>query len=521
MRTIILLFAISTACAYGQVTEQNLDYNNSGATISNVGSFFTTNQNSSGYEIPKGGGVHAMYASQFWFGALDVNGMLRTSMGGTSNLGTDVDQGPYSTTNSYTDADYDRAYMVTICQEEIDQFNLWWECVNGLGNPGCSTVMQPSSDVLNSIYDWPGNGNPVIGQATQLAPFFDKNGDGVYDPIGSGDYPLIKGCCATYMIQNDVGNIHTYTGTDPIGIEMHYLFYQFGANTDLYNTTFVDVMVINRSTVSYPEFALSFMADADLGSSFDDYFGSDSTTNTMIFYNADNLDEGGYLDNPPAIGVTALELPSTSIMSFGSGNSTAVQFWNIMSGLLPTGTPLIDPYGNPTAFLAYGDPNDPTQWNETSAGYISGDRRGLNSTKVQGFNSGDTLLQTYAIVYSEGGNHLENASNIINLAGWAKAFYDTEIDNGCEAGGIASAPELVDVELSIYPNPNNGTFTIESPNEQVNSIHIFDLTGKKVDFTQQEYGSFLKVKLGEHPPGVYLVYVGTDHGSYTERMIIQ
>ncbi|MFK7784893.1 MAG: T9SS type A sorting domain-containing protein [Crocinitomicaceae bacterium] len=521
MKTIIpfIFFTCSTIYSFGQLTEEDLDYNNAAATVGNSGSFFTSAQNGAGYEVPKGGGVDAIYTSQFWFAARDINGTVYTSLGGNGQ-NTDVDQGPYSTSNSYSDPDYDKPYMITLCQEEIDQFNLWWECENGIANPDCATAVEPSSDVLNSIYGWPANGDPSLGQAFQLAPFFDRDGDGTYNPIASGDYPLIKGCCATYMIQNDQGNPHTVLTSGPMGIEMHYLFYQFGANTDLYNTTFVDVMVINRGTQNYPEFALSFMADADLGSPVDDYFGSDSTTNTMIFYNADNLDEGGYLDNPPAIGVTALELPSTSIMSFGFAPSTPVQAWNLSNGLQPNGAPILDPNGDATTFLAYGDPNDPTQWNETSAGYIAGDRRGLNTTKIQSFNSGDTLLQSYAIVYAEGGNHLENASNVINLASWAKTFYDTEIDNGCEAGGIAITPVLNAEQILIYPNPNNGTFIIESPNAQVKSIQIFDLAGKEVGFTKE--GSLVwNVSLQSAASGVYIINVQTETGIIVERLVVE
>lgn len=512
----IILFTFSSIYALGQLTEQDLDYNNAAATISNTGSFFTSVQNGAGYEIPKGGGVDAIYTSQFWFAARDINGMLHTSLGGNAQ-DKDVDQGPYSSTNSYADPDYDRTYMISLCQEEIDNFVLWWECQNGPGGPGCATVMQPSSDVLNSIYDWPGSGNPAIGQAAQLAPFFDRDGDGVYDPVGQGDYPLIKGCCATYMIQNDQGNPHTVLTSDPIGIEMHYLFYQFGANTDLYNTTFVDVMVINRGTVNYPEFAMSFMADADLGDAMDDYFGSDSTTNTMIFYNSDNMDAGGYIDNPPAIGVTALEHPSTSIMSYGFAPSTPAQAWSLLNGLQPNGASLLDPNGNVTTFLVYGNPNDPAQWNETSAGYVAGDRRGLNTTKVESFNSGDTLLQSYAIVYAEGGNHLENAEEVINLASWAKTFYETEIEGGCEAAGIAGTPELEDVDISVYPNPNNGTFTIESPNAQIESIQIFDLAGKEIAFLKEDS----VMSLQNASSGMYILNIQTNKEQFVERLVIE
>lgn len=516
-----LTLCFATLTAFAQDSTLQLNYNNANASISNTGSFFTNpgGTNVSGYEIPQGGGVHTMHTSQFWFGAKDVNGTLYTSLGGNSQ-GTDIDRGPYSTNNSYADPSYDDAFMISLCQEEIDNFILWWECANGLATTGCSEVTQPSSEVLNSIYNWPAHGDLSLGQEYYLAPFYDRDGDGTYDPISQGDYPLIKGCCATYMIQNDGGSPHTFSGTPPIGIEMHYLFYQFGANSDLYNTTFVDVMVINKSTMNYPEFACNFMADSDIGYALDDYFGSDSLTNTMIFYNADNLDEGQYLSNPPAIGITALEQPSTSIMSYGFFPSAPSETWNLMNGLQPNGLPLLDPNGSPTKFLVHGDPNDASAWNETSAGYVAGDRRGLNTTKIQSFNSGDTLLQTYAIVYSEGGNHLENASNVINLASWAKTFYDTEINDGCDAGGFASTPELESTEIAIYPNPNNGLFTIESASLPLLSVQLFDLSGKQIDFSSETNGSNMKIQVGDQASGVYLIHIETEQGVHVERMII-
>ena len=176
-------------------------------------------------KFQKGGGNHVIFSGQFWFAAMDVNGSLRTTLGGAYNLGTDIDQGPYSTTNAYSDPSYDEPFMITLCQEDIDQFNLWWECSNGLATTGCATVNQPSNAVLSSIYDWPAHGDVSLGQDFFRAPFYDRDGDGVYDPVGQGDLPLIKGCCATYMIQNDAGNAHTYSRTDPIGIETHYMFY--------------------------------------------------------------------------------------------------------------------------------------------------------------------------------------------------------------------------------------------------------------------------------------------------------
>ena len=517
----ITLILTSSLISFAQITNTPLDYNNSNGIISNSGTIFNNTQGGyPGYEIPKGGGNHAIFSAQFWFTAKDVNSNIFTTLGGAENLGTDIDHGPFSSSSMYADASYDKPFMITLCQEEIDQFNIWWECSNGQNPVGCENIVQPQASVLGSIYDWPGNGITALGQSHSLAPFYDRNSDGIYDPVGGGDYPLIKGCCATYMIQNDAGNLHTYSGTDPIGIEMHYLFYQFGANSDLYNTTFLDVMAINLGNTNYTEFAHGFMVDADLGYLNDDYFGSDSLTNTMIFYNSDNMDEGAYLTNPPALGVVALENNSTSIISYGSFPSTPTAAWNLMNGLQPNGVALQDQNGNSTKFLLSGDPNDGAAWNETSEGYQPGDRRGLTSTTQGAFNMGDTVLQTYAIVYSDGGNHLENASNVINLASWAKTFYDTEINDGCDAGGILGSEEISKEAVSIYPNPSTGEFTVSIADGQLQSLEIFNLAGKAVSFSQRSNGSATQIDLQEKASGVYLIKITSDQGSSTKRLII-
>ncbi len=516
--TIFLLSAVFFAT--GQDTIQHLEYNNTNATLTNSGPLFHEPNVGSGYEVPKGGGNHAINSGQFWFAAKGVNGNIFTTLGGSDNAGTDIDQGPYSTTNAYSDPSYDHSYMISICQEEINAFSLWWECTNGLTTIGCENAVQPSVTIMNSIYNWPAHGSPALGQSFSLAPFYDRDGDGTYNPIGGGDYPIIKGCCATYMIQNDAGNTHTYSGTAPIGIEMHYLFYQFGASSDLYNTTFVDVMAINLGNTNYSEFALGFMVDADLGYSQDNYFGSDSLTNTMIFYNADNLDEGAYLTNPPAIGVVALEKPSSSIISYGFFPSSPAVTWNLMNGLKPNGVVFEDQNANPTKFLLSGDPNDGAAWNETSEGYVPGERKGLNTTKQGAFNMGDTVLQTYAIVFSQGGNHLENASNVINLASWAKTFYDTEINDGCDAGAVASIEDLNINELSIYPNPTSDQFVIEMEDDTRVDISISDMNGREI-IKIQDYTNASFIDLRGNEQGIYLIRIMTEKAQIIRRIVLE
>jgi hypothetical protein len=50
-------------------------------------------------------------------------------------------------------------------------------------------VQNSTYAIPNSIAIWPGVF--PLGSTTKLAPFFDNDNDGIYNPI-NGDYPLIK-----------------------------------------------------------------------------------------------------------------------------------------------------------------------------------------------------------------------------------------------------------------------------------------------------------------------------------------
>ncbi|MDB4082974.1 hypothetical protein N9502_01770 [Vicingaceae bacterium] len=51
------------------------------------------------------------------------------------------------------------------------------------------------------IKNWPAFGDTTLGVSKDLAPFFDANNNGCYDPQ-NGDYPVIKGDEALYWINH-------------------------------------------------------------------------------------------------------------------------------------------------------------------------------------------------------------------------------------------------------------------------------------------------------------------------------
>lgn len=535
MKATITLFVFLTLYTFelnAQITSTNLDRNNVSAFISDVGTYFFDFPNSTmGYEVPKGSGIFAIYSTQFWFAGKDNLGEIHFVQGGAPNQGTDLFNGPISGPGTYNTQQYtDRWGNSTweICQSEIDAYILWWECDNGILTPAqCQNVVPPSIEIMNKIYSWPGNGDVSQGQDYFLAPFFDNplgpSGlDAHYRPQ-DGDYPLIKGCCATYMIQNDAAYSHTYSNTDSLGIEIHTMFYQYETSDYLNDVTFVDIMAINRSTMDYTEFTNSIVVDSDLGNYSDDYYGCDSLSNCMFFYNGDNNDENGspYLGyglNPPAIGIVSLENKMTSCVAYNSGTSINAK-WNLMHGLDANGNTWVDPNMNTTNYVYSGNPNISGEWSAYSVGAQMGDARGISSHNYGAFNSGDVIKQSYAIVYARNGNHLENVQDVIDLSSEVKLFYDSNVSANCNNSGLGLEEDNLH-ELLVYPNPSNGIVYIKTEQNSDASIKVFDVTGKIIYETNFSNTELFELNLTNQSKGIYTIQVQLEQSVYTKKLVI-
>jgi hypothetical protein len=508
-----------------QINSTFLEHNNVSAYISDAGTYFYNFENPGmGYEVPKGSGRHAINTTQFWFAGKDELDSLHFAQGGSPSQGRDIFNGPVSGVGTYTSPEYQTTWsnsMWSICQSDIDQFKLWWACMNGLISTGCDNP--PSNEVFETINNWPAHGNSP-GQSYYLAPFYDFNSDGVYNPL-DGDYPIIKGCCATYLIQNDVAEAHSYTNTDSIGIELHIMFYQYQTWDYLNDVTFIDIKAINRGGINYPEFLHSIFVDADLGYYGDDFFGCDSVKNVMYFYNADNNDEDGiqalgYGIDPPAIGIVSLQEGMSSCAFMNGGGNLISEKWNVMNGLQFSGNPWLNPIGNETQFVYSGNPNVPLEWSEISVGNPSGDRKGILSTSIGAFNSGDTLFQTYAILYAREGNNLENVQSIINLASEVKTFFDNESNIPC-INGTWNVLELESLQIEIAPNPSSGIVYISSEKEKLTSIVVYNTQGKIVkEFTPANFKK-IELDLSNQSKGLYMIHIKSEKGISVQKIIIE
>jgi hypothetical protein len=73
-------------------------------------------------------------------------------------------------------------------------------------------------------------------------------------------------------------------------------------------------------------------------------------------------------------------------------------------------------------------------------------------------------------------------------------------------------------QISFYPNPSNGIFTVEGIEEDA-SIKIFNAFGEEVK--QPEKLSSNCFNIGNQPKGVYFINIESATGNYFEKLIIQ
>jgi hypothetical protein len=332
-----------------------MKFNDVAALIEQGGSMFQNRAAGvAAYEVPKGSNRFAIYAGALWMGGTDVNGQLKLAAL-RYRQGNDFWPGPLTVTpgtgtfnpinpvgddairdfgEANIDPDqciaYDKFY--TIRKAEVVKFNIWWECNAGVTTEGCDEITAPTNDELNRIYGWPAHGDVSRGQDYFLAPFYDRDQDGNYNP-DNGDHPWyddilgrddiecgidrrisLYGDETHWWVFNDKGNIHTETNGDPIGMEIRAQAFSFATNDEVNRMTFYNYELINRGTQTLYNTYFSQYLDADVGNYADDYTGCDVSRGLGYMYNGDLIDESdggklGYGENPPAIGCDFFEGP--------------------------------------------------------------------------------------------------------------------------------------------------------------------------------------------------------------------
>jgi hypothetical protein len=106
-----------------------------------------------------------------------------------------------------------------------------------------------------------------------------------------------------------------------------------------------------------------------------------------------------------------------------------------------------------------------------------------------------------------------------------------DIKDGIESFNLPPPPKqttgvdetLNEKSVKLYPNPNKGSFTIETDNElMMNAINVFDITGKKVfSDVLQKKNRMHQLNVSSVETGIYIVQIETEKGSICKKMIVE
>lgn len=325
----------AAGCA-SAVTISTLELNNVRTRIEGTGgSMWQDRANSiADYEVPKRSSSSdpkftSIYAGALWMGGQDINGQLKLAAVTFRTAGNDFWPGPLNTVTVDIDPEdcikYDKPYGIS--RAMVDQFVGWYQA--GIDDPVQQQIDYPGYVVPDAILDWPAHGNPAKNEDWKLAPFYDRDKDGFYDP-NAGDYPKydlvgdidcrttrdirLFGDTTVWFVFNDKGNTHSESQGPSIGMEIRGQAFAFATNDEVNNMTFYNYEMINRSTFTLFNTYFGQWVDCDLGGSSDDYVGCDAERGLGYCYNGDAEDEGGngiegYGTIPPAVGVDFFEGP--------------------------------------------------------------------------------------------------------------------------------------------------------------------------------------------------------------------
>ncbi len=559
--TLLFLFTLTfyTTAQDCQATTSTvkMDANNCKVTLPNGGDLFWDRSNS-GYVFPNTGGpveVHAIFAGGFWLSGFDPSGNLKvTAQSYNSSAGNTAFFAGPTTNNDLSDLEicilWDRHFMV----EDSDIMNFRIDFGDGV-------IDDP---IPFGIKYWPAKDNPFFFDAYEfelpegmaLAPFWDENQDGTYNP-NDGDYPLTKGADqAVWWIMNDVKGVSRF---DPVGVTMSVLALSYAdANPALNNSTIYEVKIENITTQNLNLATISLWLDPELGCFTDDYVGCMKEEDLGFIYNMDEEDGdvgctcpqgvNTYCGSIPVMGIKLLkgpldndgnEIGLSSFLTFNNGSfsadpnqaepQTAIDHANYMQGFWRDGAPMMEA-GEIVSHQYSGNPADAEAYTMCSTNATSPDKRMLMNFGTFNLPPAGVQEMSFAITGLYPVEHpCPDMSGLVSLTNELKEIYNNGI--------VSEVPVINDSQkehsLKVYPNPMNNTaaFKLEtddsaipiplSSRELIEKISINAMNGKQLlnfdDIDSEEF-NFENMDL---PAGVYIYKAHISSNKvYTGKLVV-
>ncbi len=475
------------------------------------------------------------FAGSLWMSGYDTTGNLHLSAQTYRQNGNDYWPGPLNSSDTLTYASSQKwAKIWKINRTDIQHFQ--------------GIVTHDSASTLNAIWTWPAKGNihaaglfgAPLDITTDMAPFVDLNGNGIYEPL-LGEYPDIKGDQALWWVYSDNGAAHSETNAKPLDVEIHGMAFAYHRGTLIDNVIYYDYNVINKSPNTYTNFRIGQWADMDLGYYLDDFIGFDSIHRMGFNYNGTNDDglTGGhppnsYATHMPIAGVTLIVMPGDSVSriipagSFTYYNNDTVsdignpvidtQFNNYLRSKLKNGQHFTKDFagsgvpcrgygsGPNTNYVFNGKIGDTSQWTECNCNNTPGDRRYIIASNDFTFHAGEKQHIVMALVTTNldsnnGCPALVNFDSIYTVADTAWATYFNPLPP------LPSQVQKLETNgtISIYPNPAHNFIYIIDKNKNLSQrmFSVYNTIGQKMNVESSQNLNTVEIKIENLPNGIY------------------
>ncbi|MBX3163288.1 MAG: T9SS type A sorting domain-containing protein [Bacteroidetes bacterium] len=158
----------------------------------------------------------------------------------------------------------------------------------------------------------------------------------------------------------------------------------------------------------------------------------------------------------------------------------------------------------------------------------------VSSSKPNGICAGETvnLTATGALTYTwTSSNAMFNGAAVVASPNITTNYFVESADaNGCHNSAIlqqkvdacVGVNELKNgsLNLNVYPNPNNGTFTVELNNGTEKTLELLDLTGRVV-FANTTKQDVINIDIQELAHGIYYLKVKSNNTVETVKIVKQ
>jgi hypothetical protein len=442
-------------------TTSNDDYK--AFTINNIFNYYSNNGDGSynkyssngAFEFPKGTGKTAMFEDGVVWGGFH-KGRSDPKVGG-SVYRHGLQAGPIITVGGAAESEravaadpLDAKYHVYRVRPDVSPTTAF-SAVQSVLADEAALINRYETATAQKLYDayvkdwneWPAKS---ASNPTGMAPFTDKNGNGLYEP--AIDVPGQPGSDQTmYYVSNDLNATlsQNLAGCPPIGLEVHRTFWGYNRQGALGNTIFASTVVINKSGAPIDSMFMVQWADPDLGDSGDDYAGCDKDRSLGFIYNGRPID-GVYGKACPSSGydffqgpIVAGEASDSAVFRLqyrhgfknlgmstfvffsqgfaayadpAQGTGGDVAWYRLMNGYTAAGgNAFVNPLTNqPTKFTLDGDPVTGQGWLDGMAGLTPQDRRICLVTGPFTMANGDTQELVVANLVGLGGDRISSVA---------------------------------------------------------------------------------------------------------------